>query len=40
MAFENVLTKVVRVRYYNIFYNTKQIEDHRQDSEKRTNENR
>ena len=25
-VFENVLTKVVRVKYYNIFYNTKQIE--------------
>ena len=34
-VFENVLTKVVKVKYYNIFYNTKQIEGHRQDSEKR-----
>ena len=34
-VFENVLTKVVRVKYYNIFYNTKQIEGHRQDPVKR-----
>ena len=34
-VFENVLTKVVRVKYYNIFYETKQIEGHRQDSFKR-----
>ena len=34
-VFENVLTKVVRVKYYNIFYDTKQIEGHRQDPEKR-----
>ena len=34
-VFENVLTKVVKVKYYNIFYNTKQIECHRQNSEKR-----
>ena len=34
-VFENVLTKVVRVKYYNIFYETKQIEGHRQDPKKR-----
>ena len=34
-VFENVLTKVVRVKYYNIFYETKQIEGHRQDPIKR-----
>lgn len=34
-VFENVLTKVVRAKYYNIFYETKQIEGHRQDSIKR-----
>lgn len=34
-VFENVLTKVVKIKYYNIFYDTKQIEDHRLDSEKR-----
>ena len=34
-VFENVLTKVVRVKYYNIFYETKQIEGHRQDPFKR-----
>lgn len=34
-VFENVLTKVVRVKYYNVFYNTKQIEGHRQDPIKR-----
>lgn len=34
-VFENVLTKVVRVKYYNIFYDTKQIEGHRQDPVKR-----
>lgn len=33
--FENVLTKVVRIKYYNIFYDAKQIEDHRQDPVKR-----
>ena len=32
---ENVLTKVVKVKYYNIFYDTKQIEGHRQDPEKK-----
>ena len=30
-VFENVLTKVVRIKYYNNFYETKQIEGHRQD---------
>jgi RNA binding exosome subunit len=34
-VFENVLTKVVRIKYYNIFYETKQIEGHRQDHIKR-----
>ena len=34
-VFENILTKVVRVKYYNIFYETKQIEGHRQDQVKR-----
>ena len=34
-VFENALTKVVRVKYYNIFYETKQIEGHRQDPVKR-----
>ena len=34
-VFENVLTKVVRVKYYNIFYETKQIEGHYQDPDKR-----
>lgn len=34
-VFENVLTNAVRVKYYNIFYDTKQIEGHRQDSTKR-----
>ena len=34
-VFENVLTKVVRVKYYNIFYETKQIQGHRQDPVKR-----
>ena len=29
-VFENVLTKVVKVKYYNIFYETKQFEAHRQ----------
>ena len=33
--FENVLTKVVRIKYYNIFFETKQIEGHRQDPVKR-----
>ena len=34
-VFENVLTKIVRVKYHNIFYDTKQIEGHRRDPEKR-----
>ena len=34
-VFENVLTKVVRIKYYNNFYETKQIEGHRQDQIKR-----
>ena len=34
-VFENVLTKIVRVKYHNIFYDTKQIEGHRRASEKR-----
>ena len=28
-VFENVLTRVVRVKYYSIFYETKQIEGHK-----------
>ena len=34
-VFEKVLTKKVKVKYYNIFYETKKIEGHRQDPEKR-----
>lgn len=34
-VFENILTKLIKVKYYNIFYDTKQIEVHRQDPEKR-----
>ena len=34
-VFENVLTKVIKVKYYNTFYDTKQIEGHRQDPVKR-----
>ena len=34
-VFENVLTKIIRVKYYGIFYDTKQIEGHRQDPVKR-----
>ena len=34
-VFENVLTKKVNVKYYNIFYETKKIEGHRQDPVKR-----
>lgn len=30
-VFENVLTKTIKVKYYNIFYNTKKIEGHRKD---------
>ena len=35
VSYTHLLTKVVRVKYYNIFYNTKQIEGHRQDPVKR-----
>ena len=34
-VFENVLTRKIKVKYYNIFYETKKIEGHRQDPEKR-----
>ena len=34
-VYENVLTKVVKIKYYNVFYETKQIEGHRQDPVKR-----
>ena len=34
-VFEIVLTKVVRIKYYNNFYGTKKIEGHRQDLIKR-----
>ena len=34
-VFENVLTKVVKVKYYNIFYETNKIEGHLQDPVKR-----
>ena len=34
-VFKNVLTKVIKVKYYNIFYETKKIEGHYQDSVKR-----
>ena len=34
-VFENVLTKVARIKYYNVFYDTKQVEGHRQDSVKK-----
>ena len=34
-VFENVLTRKVKVKYYNIFYETKKIEGHRQDPIKR-----
>lgn len=34
-VFENVLTKVVRIKHYNNFYETKKIEGHRQDLIKR-----
>lgn len=34
-VYGNVLTKIVRVKYYNVFYDTIQIEGHRQDSIKR-----
>ena len=35
MIYQNVLTKIVKVKYYNHFYNTVQIEGHRQDPIKR-----
>ena len=39
--FDNVLTKIVKIKYCNIFYETKQIEGYRQDLvKKRTNKNR
>ena len=34
-VFENVLTKKVKVKYYNVFYETKKIEGQRQDPVKR-----
>ena len=34
-VYQNVLTKVIRVKYYNIFYETKQVEGHRQDPVKK-----
>lgn len=34
-VYQNVLTNVIRVKYYNKFYETKQIKGHRQDSAKR-----
>lgn len=34
-VFENVLTKKVKIKYYNIFYNTNQIEGHFKDPVKR-----
>lgn len=34
-VYENVLAKIIRIKYYNIFYDTKQIEGHRQDPIKR-----
>ena len=34
-VYQNVLTKVVRVKYYNIFYDTKQLERHFQDPVKK-----
>lgn len=39
--FDNVLTKIVKIKYCNIFYETKQIEGYRQDLvKKRINKNR
>ena len=35
LVYQNVLTKVVKVKYYNHLYSTIQIEGHRQDSVKR-----
>ena len=34
-VYENVFTKVIRIKYYNIFFETKQIEGHRQDPVKK-----
>ncbi len=34
-VYQNVLTNIIRVKYYNQFYNTIQIEGHRQDPIKR-----
>ena len=34
-VFENVLTKIVKVKYYNNFYDTIKIEGHRQDPNKK-----
>ena len=34
-VFENVLTKTIRVKYYNNFYETRKIEGHRQNPIKR-----
>ena len=34
-VYENVLNKIVRVKYHNVFYETKQIEGHRKDPVKR-----
>ena len=34
-VYQNVLTKVIKVKYYNIFYETKQVEGHRQDPVKK-----
>lgn len=34
-VYENVLTKVVRIKYYNIFYETNKLKEHFQDPEKK-----
>ena len=34
-VYENVLTKIVKIKYYNVFYETKQIDGHRKDLVKR-----
>lgn len=34
-VYENVLTKIVKIKYHNVFYGTKQIEGHRKDPIKR-----
>jgi hypothetical protein len=34
-VYQNVITNIVRVKYYNVFYETKKIEGHRQDPVKR-----